>query len=144
MTAANLADPLGYDASVGIDLGPTGASCSGLDLVSNALLHRFMEDNLPMLGAPGGFIAFGKNIRRLVGQVTTQSRAEQLGPELAAVVNRDPRINPGLTSVALTVQPAGARYNLTIAVNATTTTALPISLVYGITAATVERLAAGT
>jgi hypothetical protein len=111
---------------------------------ASASIRGTKKDNLPMLGAPGGFIAFGKNIRRLVGQVTTQSRAEQLGPELAAVVNRDPRINPGLTSVALTVQPAGARYNLTIAVNATTTTALPISLVYGITAATVERLAAGT
>ena len=150
MTTANPADPLGYDASVGTDLGPTGASCSGVDYVSNAILHRFMEDSLPMLGAPGGFVAYGKNLRRLVGQVTWVSRAEQLGPELAMVVNRiarndgTPLIDPSKTAVALTVQPVGARYNLTVAVNATTINGPSLSLAYGISSVTVQSLAAGT
>lgn len=144
MTTANPGDPLGYDAAVSTDLGPTGASCSGNALVENAILHRFMEDNLPMIGAPGGFVAYGKNVRLWVGEVTTQSRADAKAPELAMVVARDPRVDPGSISVSVTVRPAGALYNLVIAVNARTTTQLPIALVYGVSSATVERLAQGT
>lgn len=144
MTTANPGDPLGYDAAVALDIGPTGASCSGADLVTNALLHRLLEDNLPMLGAPGDYVAYGVNVRRWVGEVTTQSRADAKGPELGMVVAREPRIDPSSIVVTLTVQPAGARYNLLLAISARTTTQLPIALVYGITSATVERLASGT
>lgn len=144
MTAADPSSPLGFDAFVDTDITATGASCSGDVLVGNAILHRFMEDTLPMIGAPGGFVDYGRNVRRWVGEVTTQGRADAKAPELAMVVARDPRVDPGSISVGVTVQPAGARHNLRIAVNARTTTQLPIAAVYGVTSATVERLAAGT
>lgn len=144
MSSADPGDPLGYDAFVDTDMTPTGASCSGTVLVQNAMGHRLQADVLPMIGAPGGFVAYGVNVRRWVGEVTTQALANAKAPLITMALARDPRLDPGRISVALTVMPVGALYNLQLAVEAYTTTALPITAVYGITAATVELLAEGT
>jgi hypothetical protein len=141
--------PLGYDVDVDTDMQPDGRACSGARLVGNAILHRLTEDALPLTGAPGSLAPYGVDVRKWIGQVTTASQALAKGPQLAAVISRDQRVDPSSIAVLVTVAPSvtfanGSAVDLAIQVSARTTTQLPISLVFGISAATVELLAAGT
>lgn len=136
----------GYDADVALDMAPDGHSCSGARLVTNAWLHRLMEDVLPLTGAPGGSVQFGKDVRAWIGEVTTQAAANAKGPELVAVLNRDSRVDPAQTRVAVSVvtAPGSPNVNLAIAASGQLTNGTPISEVYLVTKATVARLAQGT
>lgn len=134
-------DPAGFDMKYGTDLDRGGRSCSGAELVEDGILHRLMADTLPCIGAPGGFVAFGVNVKRWIGEVTTQSRADAKGPELVMVIARDSRVDAGSIDVQITVEPDGAEYDLTIAIDCRTTTGIAISMVVGVSGLTVERLA---
>ena len=118
-----------------------GETCSGVTLVRNAMLARCLSDTLPMVGAPGGEIAFGVDVRQWVGSPVTEATASSRTQELAIVFARDPRLDAGSISVQVAAARAGSRYAFTIAVDARTATALPVSLVMGVTAATVEVIA---
>ena len=145
VTLANPADPLGYDAFVDTDITPTGASCSGAVLVQNAILHRLMAETLPLIGAPGGRVSYGVNVRKWVQEVTNQELADAKAPLIAAVIARDTRVDPG--SIQVTVSPTvlkGALANFNISIQARTTTQLPIAMVVNVTAVTVQMLAQGT
>lgn len=147
---ADPGSPVGFDADVGTDLAPDGRSASGVQLVQSAMLHRLQADTLPLIGAPGGYVAFGVNVRRWVGEATMQSALDAKGPLLSMVLGRDPRIDAGSIVVSVTKAPpgttfaSGALVDLLITISARTTTGLPISLVFGVSAATVELLAQGT
>lgn len=150
MTMANPSDELGYDTDIVDDMLPDGRPCSGSRLVANAIAHRLMEDNLPMIGAPGGYIAYGVNVRRWAGEVTSQKIADAKAPLLAVVIGRDTRVDPGSISVAVTIDKSGtvlsdaSRAALRIEVNARDTKARPIALVFAVSSASVELLAQGT
>lgn len=141
--------PLGYDVDVNTDMLPDGRACSGARLVGNAIVHRLMEDTLPTIGAPGGVAEYGVNVRNWVQEATTQARAAAKGPQLAAVISRDTRVDPASIRVQLTVAPSvsfanGSAVDLGIVINAQTTTGFPIALVLGVSAVTVEILSQGT
>ena len=133
-------DPLGFDMHYAADLDPSGRSCSGAELVQDGMLHRLMVDTLPLTGAPGGVVAFGVNVMRWPGSVTTQARADAKAPEIAMVMARDPRIDPGSIQVDITLTPDGPDYDLEIAIDAMTTTGVPISFVAGVSSMTVDLL----
>lgn len=139
------ASPLGWDIDVDTDMQPDGRACSGARLVGNAILHRLMEDTLLKTGAPNGVIPYGKDARKLIGSTLTQPRADALGPAFAAVINRDPRIDPAQTRVVATVGPSlrfpsGEAVDLALSITAQTTTGLPIALVVGVSSLTVALL----
>lgn len=141
---ADRSDPLGYDMKYGEGLDPSGRSCSGAELVEDEILHRLMEDTLPMIGAPGGVVDFGRDVSRWVGEVTTQDRANAKAPELVMVINRSPRLDKGMTRVVITLTPQPeARYDFEIDISAQTTTGIPIAMVVGVSSQTVEKLAQG-
>ena len=143
--AGNPGDPLGYDCDVQADMFADGRSCSGARLVGNAILHRLMADTLPLIGAPGGFVQYGANVRRWVGEVTTQALADAKGPQLVSVIARDPRVDPASIVVTITPQKKpGALWDLLIQVQAATTNQLPIALVMGVSSVTVQILSQGT
>lgn len=138
-------NPYGYDVDVELDIAPDGRACSGSRLVTNAWLHRLLEDTLPLTGAPGGVVPYGRNVRNWIGEVTTPSAAAAKGPEIVAILNRDTRVDPSQTRVQLSVVPVdGAHVNLQLAVSGALTNGTPIGAVYSITKATVALLAQGT
>lgn len=141
---ADPSSPYGFDVLVTDDMDAQGSSGSGVALVAAAIPHRLMADTLPLVGAPGGYVSFGVDVRRWVGEVTTPDLADTKGPELVMVLSRDPRLDPGSIAVQVTIADAGALYDLFITINAQTTTALPIALVVGVTSLTVDILSQGT
>ena len=144
---ASRADPYGYDLYVGpqpdgsIDMSRNGRSCSGAELVRNAMLARCLSDTLPMVGAPGGYVAFGKNVRTWVGSAIDDTTADSRARELAVVFARDPRLDPGSITVAIATQPRGAQHAFTITASARLTDSTPIDLVLGVSSISVDVLA---
>lgn len=141
--------PLGYDVDVGADMAPDGHACSGSRLVGNAILHRLQVDTLPLIGAPGGVIQYGEDVRKYVAEATTQARANAKVPRIVAAIARDPRVDSSSIRVALVVSPSvtfadGSSVDFAITITAQTTTGLPIALVLGVSKITVELLAQGT
>ena len=128
----------------GIDMTPTGRNASGAELVRNGMIARSMADTIPMIGAPGGVRAFGKNVRNWVGAAWRDGDEEARAQELAVVYARDPRLDAGSIAVVIARQKAGAFYSFTITVNAFTTTQQPIAMVLGVNAISVDILAAQT
>lgn len=149
MSTANAADPLGYDVDIDLDLQPDARACSGLRLVQNAILHRLMANTLPCIGAPGGVLDYGIDVREWVQEATTPARAAAKGPLVALVIARDPRIDAGSITAVVAIAPPGTTFtdgssvDLTITIGARTTTALPIALVVGVSSVTVDLLAQG-
>jgi hypothetical protein len=146
---ADRSSPLGFDLAIGptppgVDMSPTGRNASDAELVRNGMIARSMADTIPMIGAPGGVRAFGRNVRNWVGAAWRDGDEETRAQELAIVYARDPRVDGGSIRVVLTRQKAGAFYSFTIAVNAFTTTAQPIAMVLGVTAISVDILAQQT
>lgn len=143
------ASPLGWDVDIDIDMAPDGHACSGGRLVGNAFLHRLMADTLPLIGAPGGVADFGEDVRKWVAECTTQARADAKVPRTVAVLSRDPRADPSSIRVTITVRPSltfadKSAVDFAISITGQTTSALPISLVMGVSKITVEILAGGT
>lgn len=142
--------PLGWDVDTsngGGDMYPDGRACSGPLLVQSALRDRLMADTLPLTGAPGGVVAFGEDTRKWVGEtiLSPTAWAQQKQIRLTVVLQRDKRIDP--SSLRVTVTPSvvsGALVNASVAITAQTTTAQPISVVFGISKASVAILAQGT
>lgn len=127
------------------DMTASGASASGVDLLAAAIPHRLQADTLPLVGAPGGYTAFGIDVRRWVGEVTSQAAADAKGPQLVVVICRDTRIDPGsVAAEVLFEHDQGPLYDLLITITAKTTTARPIALVLGVTSLTVDILSQGT
>jgi hypothetical protein len=128
------------------DLDPLGRSSSDAELVEAAILHRLMVDKLPLVEAPGGEVDWGRNVRRWVGTITTQDRADAKAPELVMVIGRDPRVDNGSIRVDITLLPNSgdpSAYTFEIAVDAQTVRGVPISMVLGVSGVTVEKLAQG-
>lgn len=143
------ASPLGYDVDVELDMAPDGHACSGPRLVENALLHRLTADTLPLVGAPGGVVAYGKDVRTWVGECTTPARAAAKVPLLVVILSREPRVDPSSIRVAILVRPSltfanGSAVDLAITISARTTTGRPIALVVGVSKISVELLSQGT
>lgn len=137
-------DPLGYDVDIDDDITPDGRSASGVRLVVNEMRHRCMADTLLLIDAPGGFAAYGIDVRRWVGSVMTVEIAEQRGAELAVVFQRDPRIDPTTIKVIVRATPELADFDLAIDVSAYAVTGQPIALTLGVDAVSVALLAGGT
>lgn len=140
----NPASPYGFDVDVGDDLQPDGRSASDAQLVANEIPHRLSADQLPLVGATGDFAPYGVDVRAWVGETTDQELANAKGPLLVMIVNRDPRIDRGRTAVQLQVQQDGDDYALTISIQAYLTNGLPIALVLGVSAVSVDLLSQGT
>lgn len=134
----------GYDVDVDTDIKPDGRACSGPRLVQNAILHRLMEDTLPLIGAPDDVVPFGEDVRKWVGEVTTQAAATAKGPRLVGVLNRDARLDPAQTRVSVAVQPSGALVDLVITISGALTDGTPLSIVVGVTKWSVQLLSQGT
>jgi hypothetical protein len=141
---ADPADPYGYDVDVDTDMAVDGHACSGARLVGNALLHRLMADTLPMIDAPGGAVAYGEDVRKWIGECTTQERANAKIPRIVAALSRDPRVDPASLRVSIDLAATGALVDFAITITAQTTTGLPIALVVGVSKISVELLSQGT
>jgi hypothetical protein len=148
-TQADRASPYGFDVAIGptasgdVDMTTDGRSCSGVELVRNSLVGRCMADVIPMIGAPGGFVAWGKDVRSWVGSPMSPEIATRRQQELALVFGRDNRVDK--SSIVVTVAPAlaGSAYRLTIAVSLRLTDTSKVSFTLGVTASdvTVDNLA---
>lgn len=144
MSNANPADPLGFDVWVREDIDPSGRSASGVELVENAIYHRLTTDQLFLVGSPDdGYVEYGEDVRKWVGEVVDQESANAKAPQLAIVLQRDPRISPASIAVSIDARLAGEKYAFTISITCRTTSELPIALVLGVNAVTVELLSQG-
>ena len=144
MNGASPDDPLGYDVYVREDIEADGRAATGLELVQNAILHRLTTEKLFLADAPSGdLVEFGEDIRKWVGAVETQDSAQAKVPRLIEVLKRDPRLNPSSVQVDIQMQLTGEKWRFIVSVNAQTTTELPIALVIGVDAITVELLSQG-
>lgn len=147
--SADKSSPYGYDTAIGpalgglVDMATNGRACSGAELVRNALIGRSMADVIPMLGAPGGFIAWGIDVRKWVGSPLTEAIATQRQQALAIVYGRDPRVDRGSIAVTITKSLAGAQYDFGIAVSLRLTDTSKVSFTLDVTAdkITVDSLA---
>lgn len=142
----NPADPLGYDLFVGplpdgsVDMDRSGRACSGAELVRNALVSRCMADVISMVGAPGGIVSYGVDVRGWVGSPVKTGTMGQRQQQLSVVFGRDPRVDAGSITVKITGARTGSQYAFFIEVNARTTTALPIAFLLGVNAITADIL----
>ncbi len=94
-----------------------GRACSGIELVRNAMIGRCMADVIPCIGAPGGFLAWGEDVRSWVGSPFTDSLVQQRQQRLAVIFGRDDRVDRGTLSVRVGVTLAGPSYDFGIAVD---------------------------
>jgi hypothetical protein len=140
---ASASDPLGYDMKVGTDLDPSGRSATGIELVHDALLHRLQENRLLMIGAPGGVIDFGVDVRQWVGEALSESELAARAPIVEEVLRRDPRIADITVRVTRGTGADASRWPLRISIQATTITGETIDRIVGIDQVTVEFLAVG-
>lgn len=149
MASPSRSDNLGFDLFVGpqpggvVDMTPSARAATGIELVQNKLIALSMADTIDMVGAPGGKVDFGEDVRRWVGSPTTPSIIAQRQQRLSVVYARERRINPSTLAVAIATQLVGARYSFTIRVTARTwpPASLPIDLLLGVNALTVDFLA---
>lgn len=144
MTAANQADPLGYDVKVGSDLDPSGRSATGLELVTDAMLHRLMADRLALTGAPDDEVEFGEDVRRWAGEALDADALAARAPRLEEVLRRDPRLASVAVALTLTAGAPASRYRFLISVSAVTVRGQVIERIVGVSQVTVEFLAQGT
>lgn len=141
---ADPGSPYGFDVDVDTDMRPDGEACSGPRLVQNAMLHRLMEDTLPLTGAPNGVVPYGEDVRKWIGEVTTAAAAAAKVPLLVGVLNRDERLDPSQTRATISAQAAGELVDLVIAISGALTDGTPVSVVVGVTKWTVELFSQGT
>ncbi len=134
-------DPLGFDVFLREDIESDGRSATGIELVNNAILHRLTTGMLLLIGAPDGQVDYGEDVTLWCGQGLTRSQAEARGPTVAAIVQRDPRIDYADASV--TLARAGGLYELTITITGKTVTGQRISLILGVSSVTVDLLSEG-
>lgn len=144
---ADRGDELGFDLSIGpvagggVDMSRNARSCSGVELVRNGMVARSMSGTIPLIGAPGGRVDFGEDVRAWVGEALTDGAAATKAQRLAIVYARDRRLDPGRITVKVTPQPAGAQYAFLIAVQAFTVTGAAVPLLLGINDLSVDVLA---
>lgn len=143
---ASPANVLGYDAYVRFGaMDPLGRDATGEELVTNAIIDRLTIGNLPLVEAPDGEVEFGDDVRLWVGEAMTDDSFPAKGARLAAVLQREPRLEPSTIRCVVTRAVATLPdYDLTIAITAETTNARPINLVLGINDVTVALLSQGT
>ncbi len=142
MTAPSPADPLGYDAFLDEDLDAGGRSATGLELVTNAIPHRLMADDLLCIDAPGDRIPFGVDVRKWVGAAVTQDDLDAKIPLVDAALHLDERI--AATRITMGLQPASSLVAFTIGIEALTVTGEVISRVVGVSSVSVAFLAGST
>lgn len=142
---------LGRDAYVGpqpdgsIDLSPDGRACQDVELVRNGMYARCLSDTISMVGAPGGFVAFGKDLRQLVGGAVGPGFETSLAQEMATIFARDQRLDAGSITVKVTTAKAGGFYAFYLQATARTTAQQPIPMLnLGIGALTVDDIAQQT
>ena len=141
---ASYADPLGYDVKVGEDLDPSGRSASGLELVTDGMLHRLQADRILLTAAPDDQVEFGDDVRKWVNEALSQSDLDARAPRIEEVLRRDPRL--ASVAVALSVAPTAvaSRYRFLIAISAVTIRGQVIDRIVGVSQISVEFLAQGT
>jgi hypothetical protein len=141
---ANRSDPLGYDLDVGprasgrVDLYRDARACSGVQLARNEIVSRLMSDTIKMIGAPGGVIDWGYDVRADIGSPGGPNQTR-----IALVIGRSKRILTGSIRVDVQRQATGAHHAYTVKIDARTVNGEDVNLLLGITDATVERIAAG-
>lgn len=143
-SSANPADPLGFDVKIGEDLDPNGRSASGLELVTDAMLHRLQCERLSLTGAPEDEVDFGEDVRSWVNEALSQSDLDARAPRLEEVIRRDPRIASATVSLTVTALAPASRYQFLIDIRAITTTGQIIDRIVGVSQVTVDFLAEGT
>lgn len=134
-------DPLGYDVFLREDIATDGRAATGLELVSNAILHRLTTGMLLLIGAAEGETDFGEDARTWCGATITEGQANARGPQVAAIIQRDPRIDTCDVTVALAGPSTG--YTLTMTIEAKTVTGQTIDLIVGVSSIAVDILAEG-
>ena len=134
-------DPLGYDVWIRDDMAEDGRSATGLELVSNAIVHRLTTGMLPLIGAPDGEADYGEDVRRWCGSTMTRQQAEARGPQVAAIIQRDERIETADVIASLSGPSTG--YALRLEIDAKTVRGQTIALVLGVSSVTVDILAEG-
>jgi len=140
---ASASDPLGYDMKWGWDFDPSGRSATGLELVEDGMLHRLEQDRLLMTGAPEDEIEFGENVRAWVGEATSDEALSAKAPRVEAAIRRDVRIASATVRLTKTTGEDASRYDFLIEVHATTISGQVLDRIVGVSAVTVEFLAAG-
>lgn len=140
---ASASDPLGYDMKVGADLDPSGRSATGIELVEDALLHRLQEDRLLMVGAPGGEIDFGIDLRRWVGQAFSDEQLAAKTPAVEEVLRRDVRIADITVRITKATGADASRWDLLVTIRATAITGDTIDRIVGVDQVSVQFLAEG-
>lgn len=138
-------DLLGYDVFVREDIDEYGREATGLELVSNGILHRISTEKLLLTDAPSGedFVDFGEDVRTWVGAIDTQESANAKLQRLVEVIKRDPNIDPASVRVDINMELAGPRWAFELTIAARTTTELPVTLTVGVDAVTVQLLSLG-
>ncbi len=134
-------DPLGFDVYLREDIESDGRSATGIELVNNAILHRLTTGLLLLTGAPEGQVDYGEDVTTWCGQGLTRSQAEARGPQVAAIVQRDPRV--AFADAAVMLAARGGLYELTITITGQTIAGTPIALILGVSSVTVDLLAEG-
>lgn len=140
---ASAADPLGFDFKVGADLDPSGRSATGIELVEDALLHRLQEGQLLMVGAPGGVIDFGIDVRLWVGEALSDAALTAKNPQVEEVLRRDPRVADVTVRITRTIGADASRWSLRIVIRALTVNGETINRIVGVSQVSVEFLAEG-
>lgn len=141
---ANPSDPLGYDVKVGTDLDPSGRSCSGVELVEDAMLHRLSCGTLLLTGAPDDQVDFGEDVTKWVGEALTQEEIDSRAPLLEEVLRRDPRLADVTVALSLQTLASAPLVSFTITINAVCVTGQSINRIIGVSSVTVDFLATGT
>ncbi len=143
MSAPSVDDPLGYDVLVTTDLAASGRSASGEELVLWAMGHRLTTKQLLLIGAPGGVVDDGIDVREWVNEKLTPTMAQAKGPLVEITLRKDPRISTVRAVVSIATGATAAEYDITIAVTAVLVTGQTIARVFGVSAVTVDLLAEG-
>lgn len=147
MASPSINDPLGYDAYLAADLDRTGRSATGAELVDAAIPHRLMCRQLPKIGAPGGVVDFGEDVREWIGEPLDDASAATKATLIDVALQRDERI--AKTDVVVSAAPPGVAMDrggmadLLIALTYTLITGQTVSRVLGVNGISVEFLAGG-
>lgn len=142
-TIANRADPLGFDMRVREDLEPSGRAATGIELAADEMLHRLMADTLSLVGAPGGQVEFGENVRMWIGEALDQNALDTRAPRLEEVLRRSPRLASVTVSLSVAAGDDASRFTFLIHIHATTISGQTIDRIVGVSQVSVEFLAQG-
>jgi len=115
----------------------------GIELVEDALLHRLQEGQLLMVGAPGGVIDFGIDVRLWVGEALSDAALTAKNPQVEEVLRRDPRVADVTVRITRTIGADASRWSLRIAIRALTVNGETINRIVGVSQVSVEFLAEG-